>query len=493
MKQVFRYFNLFEIVFFALVSIGVSAQDQQTVFVLNNYNNWNWDSVYVAKNKFISLAIVPDAAGRILEYNLGEVQSLWINPKLMGKSFRNNDEVKMSDWRNFGGYRLVPLPIDNCSVNTDGSNSKTKRWPPPVVIGDNPYKARIIINKQGKQTIEVESGIQELPVPQFNYQKNSYIYPKSIDEKLQYKRSLHIENNSSLVTIKHTLTNVGVSTVKRGIMISSQHVSRSKPELTDGENFVAYVPFDKKYKLPNGDQYEIMGTADSRWQYVNKNRIPLDKNNPKDVEKYYNNGTNWKGEVAPGIYEVEYDYYLMSGFHIISSKSWICYVDKINNTAFAKILEPYDPNLEYEDGINVSVFCSGLETGYLETEVKTPLYTLKPGAHFDYTEIHGAAKIVHSPVLEVNKTGIISEKLNLNHDNNQISGKYGIFIEGIAVLCITESSGKKVEFIVQKEVNPLKAFELNYNLKEKTSISKLEVFVIDANKKYHLLDSSLLK
>lgn len=459
--------------------------------MLKNYNNWKWDSVYVAKNKFISLAVVPAAAGRILEYNLGNVPSLWVNPQLLGQSFRNNDEVKMSDWRNFGGYRLVPLPIDNCSVNPDGSDTKTERWPPPVVIGDSPYKTKITTNKQGEQSIEVVSGIQNLPVPQFNSQKNSYVFPKSIDEKLQYKRSLFIGNTSSLVTIKHTLTNVGETTVKRGIMISSQHVSRSTPELTDGENFVAYVPFDKKYKLPNGKQFEIMGTADSRWQYVNKNRMPLDKNNPKDVEKYYNNGTNWKGEVAPGIYEVEYDYYLMSGFHIISSKSWICYVDKINNTAFAKILEPYDPNLEYEDGINVSVFCSGLETGYLETEVRTPLYTLKPGAHFDYNEIHGAAKIASSPVLDVNTTGIITEKLNLNV--NHISGKYGTFIEGSAIVRITESSGKKNEFIVQKEVNPLQVFELNYSLKENLSISKIELFVLENNNKYHLLDTCLAK
>lgn len=45
----------------------------QTVSVVDIYKNWQWDSVFVAKNKYISLAVVPDAAGRVLEYILGEV------------------------------------------------------------------------------------------------------------------------------------------------------------------------------------------------------------------------------------------------------------------------------------------------------------------------------------------------------------------------------------------------------------------------------------
>lgn len=485
-----QYSHLLKFFFIAvsgLFSSVMTSQTKQTVGVVKNYNNWKWDSVFVAKNKFISVAVVPKAAGRILEFNLGDVPSLWINPKLMGKSYTPSEEVKMTDWRNFGGYRLVPLPFDNCSVDNNGN--RAKRWPPPVTIGDSPYTAKIEKNPAGLSTIAVASGIQQLPVPQFNNQMNAFVYPKSIEEELQYKRTLSIEDNSSLVHIKHRLINVGNKKVKRGIMISSQHVSRSKPNLTDGENFVAYVPFDEKYKLPNGKQYEIMGTAESRWNYVSKNRKPLDKNNPEDVKKYYNHGTNWKGEVAPGIYEVAYDYELMSGFHIVSSKAWLCYVDKTKNTAFVKILEPYNPKLEYDEGINVSIFCSGLETGYLETEVRTPLYELNPGEHFDYTEIQAAAKIGSGAVLDVNLTGIITEKMKINTDFNTINGKYGFFVEGTLVLRTVDALGKISEIQLEEKVNPLKAYELNYELKHKVKGSKLQLYVKDDKKEYHLLDA----
>ncbi|RPD93368.1 hypothetical protein EGM88_12765 [Aureibaculum marinum] len=477
--------------FISIIICNISIAQQTTISVEKNYNNWKWDSVYVAKNQFISIAVVPKAAGRILEYNLGDIPSLWLNPKLLGKSFESTDLVKRNEWRNFGGYRLVPLPIENCAINSEGE--KIQRWPPPAIIGDSPYNAEITTNKEGYKSILVSSGIQNLPVPTYNNKTNSFNLPNSIDEQLQYSRSLYIKPNSSLVYIKHNLKNVGDKIVKRGIMTSSQHVSRSKPELEDGENFLAYVPFDKKYKLPSGKQYEIMGTADSRWQYVSRNRMPLDKNNPDHVKRFYNNGTNWTGEVAHGIFEMHYDYYLMSGFHIISSKAWVCYVNKIEKTVFAKILEPYNPKLKYDHGLNVSIFMSGMETGYLETEVKTPIYTLHPGKSFEYKEIHGAAKVSSLPVIDVNKTGVITKKLSFDTKVNALNGSYGVFYEGDAILRLMDNSNNIIKNIVLEKVNPLNAFTINHTLQKYKKASKIILLIKVDNSNEHILDEVNLK
>ncbi|QCX37610.1 hypothetical protein FF125_03860 [Aureibaculum algae] len=471
---------------FSLTIINCCVAQQSTVSVEKNYNNWQWDSVFVAKNKYISIAVVPKAAGRILEYNLGDVPSLWLNPKMFGKSFKPTDLVKKNEWRNFGGYRLVPLPIENCAIDSNGD--KTQRWPPPAIIGDSPYDAVITTNAEGYKSIKVTSGIQNLPVPTYNDKTKLFNQPTAIDEQLQYSRSLYIKPNSSLVYINHTLKNAGDKIIKRGIMTSSQHVFRSNPELEDGENFLAYVPFNKNYKLPNGKQYEIMGTADSRWRYVNRNRMPIDKNNPEDVKRFYNNGTNWTGEVTPGVFEMHYDYYLMSGFHIISSKSWVCYVNKINNTVFAKILEPYNPSLEYDHGLNVSIFMSGMETGYLETEVKTPLYTLQPGKSFDYKEIHGAAKVSSLPVIDVNETGVITQKINFDTKTNKLKGSYGVFYEGDAVVRLMDEANNIIKDIDLHNVNPLSAFIINYTLEKYKKASRAIILIKDGTSNEHILD-----
>lgn len=456
------------------------------------YNDWGWEEVLVTRNEFVSIAVVPEAGGRILEHKLANVPSLWINPNLIGKSFKPNDEVKKEEWRNFGGYRLVPLPFDNCSIDRNGE--RTKRWPPPAILGDSPYSANIGRNKEGIKTIEVVSGIQELPVPNFDYKTNSFIYPEKIEESLQYKRSLYIKPGSSLVFIQHNLINKGELDIKRGIMTSSQHISQTKPGVKDGENYVAYIPFDPKYKLANGHQYEITTTADSRWRYVNNNRKELDKNNPEHLKRYYNHGTNWTGEVAPGIFEMHYDYDLMSGFHIISSKSWICYVNKVNNTAFAKILEPYNPELNYVEGINVSVFCSGLESGYLETEVRTPIYTLKPNEGFKYLEIIGAARITANPVLDVNQTGIITKRINLEESSNEIVGEFGVFHKGSAVLKFKDNDRNIIKEAVVGEVSPLRVFSLAFSLENKAiNYHDIELVIRDETKTDHLLDIFLRK
>ncbi|SNR16589.1 hypothetical protein [Tenacibaculum jejuense] len=482
MSRKIKSILLTQLIIIVNFSFGQTSSEKASVRNIKNYNNWKWDKTFVAKNKFISVAVVPDAAGRVLEYNLGDVPSLWINPKLFGKSFSNNEHVKMTDWRNFGGYRLVPIPVKNCAVNKNGK--KVKRWPPPVSIGDAPYQAEII-KKDDFTSIKVTSGVQNLPVPKFDYKSKSFSIPEKIEEQFQYSRSLHIEDNSSLVFIDHTLTNKGINTIQRGLKISSQHVSRSKPELEDGENFVAHIPFSKEFKLPDGKQFHISVTPESRWRYINRNRMKLDKNNPEHIKKYFNHGTNWTGEVSPGIYETHYDYYLMGGIEMISSKSWLSYVNKTNNTAFVKMFEPYNPKLTYEDGANSVIFHSGLEDGYLETEVKTPIYTLKPNESFNYKEIHGAAKVTSTPILDVNQSGIITQRLSLNKKTKTVTGEYGVFKAGKAILRIVNNAGK-TEDISIADVDPLHAFSLNISSTKITKAKTILLFIKSKNNYYTL-------
>ncbi|WP_152286377.1 hypothetical protein [Flavicella marina] len=476
--------NLF---IYLLLCIPFSFIAQNHVRIENNYNNWKWENIYVASNEFVSVAIVPEAAGRILEYNLGDAQSLWVNPKLFGKSFAPNEEVNgTKDWRNFGGYRIVPLPVSNCAIQKNGERSN--RWPPPAMLGDNPYTATIKEQDSGEKAIEVVSGIQELPVPTYDRISKSYSYPKEVEEEIQYKRSLQLEAHSSLVHSTHSLHNKGKNTVDRGFMMTSQHLSRSAPELEDGENFLAYIPFSANDNLHDGKPYEIMATAKNHWNFVNRNRMPLDRKNPEHIKKYDNIGTNWTGEVAPGVYEIHYDYYIMAGFHIIASKPWVGFVNKTNMTAFVKLFEPLDKTKTYEENINVSIYNSALETGYLETEVRTPIHTLAPGQSFEYQETQAAAKIASLPILDVNRTGVITQKLEYTSKSKKITGKYGVFRSGQAVLKISnkDNTTKQIKLC---EVNPLKSFVLDKKIKLKNDATTLEIWIIDQKGASYLLDT----
>ena len=467
----------------AVVGMVIVAQTLlfAAVSVEPDYRGWKWDDVHVAKNEYISVAVVPDSGGRILEYNLGDVPSLWVNPDMLGKSFEATDELKGNEWRNFGGYRIVPIPVDESAVGKKGGVGR--RWPPPAILGSSPYTAKIGKDSQGRETIEVVSGIQELPVPSVNNKTGKFRYPKQIDVRLQYKRSLRIEPGTSLVHIRHTLLNRGDQTMKRGLKITSQQISRSRPELTDGENFRAYIPFDANLKIATGEPYRISGSPKSRWRFVNDKRRPLDENNPEHVAKYRNKGTNWKGEVAEGIFEIHYDYDLMAGFDVIAAKPWVCYVNQLENTAFAKLIEPYDPSLDYELGSNLAIYNSGASTGYLETEVRTPLFSIPAGGKAEYRETHGAARIASTPVLDVNLAGIITKRLSLG---TAFHGEYGVFRAGAAVLRLKGPAGKPIREIKVGEVNPFKAFILQQKL-DATGAQVAEVLIRTEDGEY-LLD-----
>ncbi|AZQ63770.1 hypothetical protein EI427_16520 [Flammeovirga pectinis] len=473
------YFSL--LLLCSLVSFSIDTNGQ-TINAIDNYNDWGWKTNYVAKNDFITVTVVPDAGGRVLEYNLGNVKSLWLNPKEFGRSYTNDDHVKMKDWRNFGGYRLVPIPRDNFALNAKGD--KSQRWPPPVIIGDAPYKVLSTENKIDKATIVVQSGVQNLPVPVWFGKEKRFTQPQ-VEESIQYTRSLQIEDVSSKVYYIHTLRNVGKKKVKRGIMLSSQHVSWTDSLLQDGENFVAYVPFDQEHKMKGGEQFRIDVTPEQRWRYISRNRFPLDKKNPEHIKKYLNKGTNWTGEVAPGIYEAHFDYNLMGGMHMISSKAWICYVDKTTLSAFSKTFEAFDKSLTYCEGGDVAIFNSGMETGYLETEIQTPIYTLAAGEAFDYSEIHGATKLLSTPILDVNASGIITKKLALDITASTVKGEYGTFIEGELKIRFLNVKNKAKELSLGK-VSPLKGIEVNQKIDKNSTDIKL--VILDKHNKEHLLD-----
>ncbi len=137
--------------------------------------------------------------------------------------------------------------------------------------------------------------------------------------------------------------------------------------------------------------------------------------------------------------------------------------------------------------MNLAIFNSGIVTGYLETEVKTPIHYLVPGESCDYNEIHGAVKNLTTPVLGVNLAEIITQKLSCK--KSIITEQYGIFNEGRAILRFLDNSDKLVTEVVLEEVNPLRAFPFEYLMKNMGNVAKAELYIEGIHKELHLLDS----
>ncbi len=79
------------------------------------------------QNEFITIATVPAIGGRVMQYDLGSLPSIFINSSEIGETYTpQNDGIN----RNFGGYKTWPSPQYNWPKNG---------WPPPPTLDYGNY------------------------------------------------------------------------------------------------------------------------------------------------------------------------------------------------------------------------------------------------------------------------------------------------------------------------------------------------------------------
>lgn len=67
------------------------------------YNGWtsDWDTVHVAQNGIVTIAVVPKLGGRVMQYDLGTNRSLFI---------KDSSQAPTSGYDMVGGFRVLPSP-----------------------------------------------------------------------------------------------------------------------------------------------------------------------------------------------------------------------------------------------------------------------------------------------------------------------------------------------------------------------------------------------
>ena len=79
---------------FLAVEISFAQTSTVSVEVDSNYNNWGWKAI-VIKNNLITFATVPAIGARAMQYDLGTLPSLYVNPSLLGKTYT---PAQNGDW-----------------------------------------------------------------------------------------------------------------------------------------------------------------------------------------------------------------------------------------------------------------------------------------------------------------------------------------------------------------------------------------------------------
>jgi hypothetical protein len=351
---------------------GISLQS------ISNYKQWGWNAI-VMQNDFITIAAVPAIGGRVMQYDLGNLSSIFIDSTMLGKTYTPAQDRL---WHNFGGYKTWPSPQSRWPGT----------WPPPPTLDYGNYTFQADSSSKDSVSVLVTSPVEQWIAPGIRYERKATMYP-----------------GTSRVKLEQTMSNEGITAVNWGMWSITQSIVNHTGK-TDYQNYWVYFPIN-----PNS----VYGQS--------------------GVSQHDSSGV-WKGEIASGVYGVQFN---TDGHLIYSDphKGWIAYASLSDTVVFAKTFDIFE-GAHYPDSARVTVYVSGpFPPVYLEVEVKSPIVELAPnGGSYTFTENWWAAK-VRAPILEVNSIGAIANRLSYNSATQILSAIYGIFYEGTANVVFLDGNG----------------------------------------------------
>ncbi len=411
-----------------------------SVATVEDYAGWAWKS-WVIKNGLITLAVVPEIGGRVMQYDLDGHPSIYLNPAEIGKTYSPSEH---SGWPNYGGYKTWPAPQNRWLVGGGG-------WPPPPNLDFGTYSCQIVTDTPESSSVKLESPVE--------------ILSKYACQGLKFERQLTIYRGSTRVKVEQTLVNTGSQKVNWSIWDVTQSIVNHSGE-TDYDNFWVYFPVRADSEFGKAGYYVMSG----------------DKDDPQ-----------WKSDIALGVSAVQY---LHHGGKIgaDSDGGWICYVDRKDGYAYAKRFAYFKEGTYPDNGASVEVYTSpGLP--YLEVEVLSPLVDLAPEESYTFVEDWYAARC-EGPILEVNNAGVIRKRITVEtlQDSIRVNGIYGVFYQGeIKVVFKNVNEEEIIDSGKSYPVSPSVQFLLDDNCSMPQETRQVELQLCDALGKFvGTLDSNLI-
>jgi hypothetical protein len=401
-----------------LISTFVYGQTSGvSIQVVSNYNEWSWDSTVVMQNDCITLATVPAIGARVMQYDLGSIPSIMVNSSLFGQTPAPTN----GGYYNFGGFKNWPSP------------QSIWNWPPPPTLDYGAYSVTDTMQTNDSVSVSVSSPLEKWRAPNIRFKRKATVYP-----------------GTSRVKMEQTIINEGTVSASWGLWDITQSIVNHSSQ-TDYQNYWAYFPLNPNSVLSDS------GVTPER------------------------NSTAWKGEVAPGVYGVQF---VPDNTKIFAdpSKGWIAYASLSDTVVFAKTFPIFEGEQYPDGGARVTVYVSGNTPPlYMEVEVKGPVAQLAAGGgEYTFTEDWWAAK-VRAPIQDVDSVGAIAGRLLYNSATQTWSADYGVFYQGTAALTFINAGGQVVGQGQLHAVTPLAEFQLNETMAPPDSAKTVEIRVCREN------------
>jgi len=402
-----------------------------------NYRGWTAQQL---SNRWVTLEVVPQNGGRLMQVIFAGHPFLFVNPKYEGKYLPPDP----SRWFNYGGDKLWLLPEGNDDEQHWVGNSD--------LLDDGPYTFRKV--SEG-QECEIE-----------------LTGPADPQTGIQFRRTIHLDADSPRIRFHATMQNKSGHAIDWSMQSVSQYdtadpADRSRPS----HNFWTFAPANPSSSYLN--RYHVrFGPAENPAASVRDD----------------------------GLFALHY-MHLAAELWLDSTQGWLAVVDGDSRYAMVERFR-YEKTETYPGKASIIFWTNGpelkmnsdgmasLTSGnqdespyYLEAEINSPLVRLRPGETRDLDtewfptraggEFHG-----------VEDAGIVVHPLRatrLETGKIRVSGSFGVFFAGRLVAHFFNEHGVSLGAIPLTQVDPASLVQLEMELTPPAKSARISLHLEDGN------------
>jgi hypothetical protein len=432
---------LLTLVFVASMLPGLALAETQsrTSCKIQSANFEGWRAQQIS-NQWVTLTVVPQLGGRVMQVAFGQHPYLFVNPQLKGKYFPPSEGVATGKWFNYGGDKIWPLP--------EGTED-AQHWPGPIsdLLDDGNYAFKVV-SDDAVCRVRLEG-------------------PADPRTGLQYSREISLGSDSPEITFHAVMKNA----TDHPIRWSMQSVTQYDTASADSPNaynrgFWAFTPVNRNSAYDAGYRVRLGPSSDPAYS------------------------------ARDGLFALHWLYFEREVW-LDSTSGWLAVVDGSAHYAMVErfphaeaeypgkatvIFYTNGPAVEFDDeGMPFLTSSNPAETPYyMEAEVNSPMVVLKPGETYALDTKWFPTRIVGHPQ-SVTEAGVTSSGLIVSKMRNSLllSGSFGVFFPGSLAAYLFDVRGARTGVVPLQSVSPLDMVDVQKEIPASPLIARIAIHLID--------------
>jgi hypothetical protein len=392
-------------------------------------------------NQWVTLTIVPQLGGRLMQVTFGGHAYLFVNPRYAGKYFPPSEGAPKGRWFNYGGDKIWPLP--------EGTQDE-QHWAGPLsdALDDGEYAFKIL-SQSSVCAVQLDG-------------------PADARTGLQYSRNISIDSDSPEISFHAVMKNATAHPIQWSMQSVSQYDTVDPHNSADfNHDFWAFTRADSHSSFAGGYRVRT-GLASDPSFAVKDGWFTL-------------HWMNLQGEVwidSPGDWVVVVDG--ATHFAMAERFSYVKGAEYPGDASVIFYKNGRPPERKQKDGEPVSPADPDDSLFYMEAELNSPLVRLEPGLTYAMDTKWFPAR-AGNEFKTITDAGLVGEALQASITSTGVilSGSFGVFFPGTLVAHLYDDNGVEANAVSLAAVIPTESLSLNQTIKSPSAIARVSLHLVD--------------